>query len=140
MNRTIISPLLSITSNLLLPLLVVFSIYLLLRGHNDPGGGFAGGVVAASAFTLYAIANGVESAKNKLRFRTRNIIAVGISTILVSGLIPLFANKPFLTGLWLDFPVPVVGKIGTPLIFDIGVYMVVSGIALSIIFSLMEDE
>ena len=140
MKRVIISPLLSITSNLLLPLLVVFSIYLLLRGHNAPGGGFAGGVVAASAFTLYAIANGVESAKNKLRFRPRNIIGTGVTAILVSGLLPLFLGMPLLSGLWLDIPVPVVGKIGTPLIFDIGVYMVVSGIALSIIFSLMEDE
>ena len=140
MKRVIISPLLSITSNLLLPLLVVFSIYLLLRGHNAPGGGFAGGVVAASAFALYAIANGVESARKKLRFRPRNIIGTGVATILVSGLLPLFLGMPFLSGLWLDVPVPVVGKIGTPLIFDVGVYLVVSGIALSIIFSLMEDE
>lgn len=140
MKRDIISPLLSITSNLLLPLLIVFSVYLLLRGHNAPGGGFAGGVVAASAFTLYALANGVESAKKKLRYEPKMIIASGITVILISGLLSLLIGMPFMTGMWLDFPIPVVGKIGTPLIFDIGVYMVVSGIALSIIFSLMEDE
>lgn len=140
MKRDIISPLLSISSNLLLPLLIVFSVYLLLRGHNAPGGGFAGGVVAASAFTLYALANGVESAKKKLRYDPTMIIASGITVILGSGLLSLLIGKPFLTGMWLDFPIPVVGKIGTPLIFDIGVYMIVTGIALSIIFSLMEDE
>lgn len=140
MKRDIISPLLSITSNLLLPLLIVFSVYLLVRGHNAPGGGFAGGVVAASAFTLFALANGVESAKKKLRYDPKMIIATGITVILVSGLLSLFIGMPFLTGMWLDIPIPVIGKIGTPFIFDIGVYLVVSGIALSIIFSLMEDE
>ena len=140
MKRIIISPLLSITSNFLLPLLIVFSVYLLLRGHNAPGGGFAGGVVAASAFTLYAIANGVEAAKKKLRFEPRNMIFAGIFVILGSGLLSIFLGKPLLSGLWLDIPIPVVGKIGTPLIFDVGVYIIVSGIALAIIFSLMEDE
>ncbi len=140
MKREIISPLLSITSNLLLPLLIVFSIYLLFRGHNQPGGGFVGGLVAASAFTLYLIANGVETAKEKLRSNPRNIIIAGLSVMLGSGLVALVLGRPFLTGFWFETPVPVIGKIGTPLIFDIGVYLVVCGITLSIIFSLAEDD
>jgi multicomponent Na+:H+ antiporter subunit B len=140
MKREIISPLLSITSNLLLPLLIIFSIYLLLRGHNMPGGGFVGGLVAASAFTLYLIANGVEAAKKKLRFDPRNIILSGLSVMLASGLIGLVMGHSFLKGLWFETEVPVIGKIGTPLIFDIGVYFVVCGITLSIIFSLAEDD
>ena len=140
MKRDIISPLLSITSNLLLPLLIIFSIYLLLRGHNQPGGGFVGGLVAASAFTLSLIANGVIAAKEKLRSDPRNIILAGLSVMLGSGLIALVMGHPFLKGLWFETPVPVIGKIGTPLIFDIGVYLVVCGITLSIIFSLAEDD
>ncbi|MGB2691014.1 MAG: Na+/H+ antiporter subunit B [Thermodesulfobacteriota bacterium] len=140
MKREIISPLLSITSNLLLPLLIVFSIYLLFRGHNQPGGGFVGGLVAASAFTLYLIANGVAAAKEKLKSNPRNIIIAGLSVMLGSGLVALVLGRPFLTGLWFETPVPVIGKIGTPLIFDIGVYLVVCGITLSIIFSLAEDD
>ena len=140
MKREIISPLLSITSNLLLPLLIIFSIYLLLRGHNMPGGGFVGGLVAASAFTLYLIASGVEAAKKKLRFDPRNIILSGLSVMLASGLIGLVMGHSFLKGLWFETEVPVIGKIGTPLIFDIGVYFVVCGITLSIIFSLAEDD
>lgn len=140
MKRDIISPLLSITSNLLLPLLIVFSVYLLLRGHNEPGGGFVGGLVAASAFTLYAIANGVEVAREKLRFDPRRIILTGLAVMLASGLVSFALGEPFLTGLWFETPLPVVGKIGTPLIFDIGVYLLVTGIALSIILSLSEDE
>lgn len=140
MKRDIISPLLSITSKLLLPLLIIFSIYLLLRGHNQPGGGFVGGLVAASAFTLYLIANGVIEAKHKLRSDPRNIILAGLSVMLGSGLIPLFMGQPFLKGFWFETAIPVIGKIGTPLIFDIGVYLVVCGITLSIIFSLAEDD
>lgn len=140
MKREIISPLLSITSNLLLPLLIVFSIYLLLRGHNEPGGGFVGGLVAASAFTLYAIANGVEVAKEKLRLQPRSIILIGVSVMVGSGLVSLILGEPLLTGFWFETPVPVIGKIGTPLIFDVGVYLLVTGIALSVIFTLAEDE
>jgi len=140
MKREMISPLLSITSNLLLPLLIVFSIYLLLRGHNLPGGGFVGGLVAASAFTLYLIANGVVAAKEKLRSDPRNIIIAGLVLMLSSGLIALVLGRPFLSGLWFETTFPVIGKIGTPLIFDIGVYLVVCGITLSIIFSLAEDD
>lgn len=140
MKREIISPLLSITSNLLLPLLIVFSIYLLLRGHNEPGGCFVGGLVAASAFTLYAIANGVEVAKEKLRLQPRSIILIGVSVMVGSGLVSLILGEPLLTGFWFETPVPVIGKIGTPLIFDVGVYLLVTGIALSVIFTLAEDE
>lgn len=140
MKRKMISPLLSITSNLLLPLLIVFSIYLLLRGHNLPGGGFVGGLVAASAFTLYLIANDVATAKKKFRVDPRNITLMGLIVMLGSGLVPLVIGRPFLSGLWFETTVPVIGKIGTPLIFDIGVYLVVCGITLSIIFSLAEDD
>lgn len=140
MKRKIISPLLSITSGFLLPLLLVFSIYLLLRGHNEPGGGFVGGLVAASAFTLYAIANGVVPSRKKLVIEPRQIIAIGISVVLCSGLLSFIREKTFLTGMWFDFDVPVVGKLGTPLLFDTGVYLIVSGITLSIIFCLLEEE
>ena len=140
MKREIFSPLLSTSSSLLLPLLIVFSIYLLLRGHNEPGGGFVGGLVAGCAFTLYAIANGVDKAREKLVFAPRQIALTGISAMLGGGLVSLAFGKPFLTAMWLDVPIPVVGKIGTPLLFDVGVYLIVTGIALSIIFALVEDQ
>ncbi len=124
----------------ILPLMLLFSLFLLLRGHNDPGGGFVGGLVAASAFALYAIAYNVKEARASLRVDPRKLIGVGLLLIIISGVLAMFTNQPFLTGLWLETPVPVLGKLGTPVLFDTGVYLGVVGVTLTIIFSLAESE
>ena len=134
------SLILSSTVKYLIPLFMIFSFFLLLRGHNEPGGGFTGGLVAASAFALYSIANGIEEAKIILNTNPINLIASGLFIALASGIISVLNGKSFLTGLWLKYEIPIVGKIGTPLIFDIGVYIVVLGISTMIIFSLAEEE
>ncbi len=123
----------------LMPLLMIFSIFLLIRGHNEIGGGFVGGLVAAAAIVLYAIANNVASARRILRIEPHYLVALGLLTALVSGLVPWLSGRPFLTGVWYDQPVPVIGKIGTPLFFDIGVYLVVVGVTLMILFTLAEE-
>lgn len=123
----------------LLPLLLLFSVFLLLRGHNEPGGGFVGGLIAASAFALYAIAADVTTARETLRVDTRTLIGAGLLVAVGSGSLGLLLGAPFLTGYWSDVTLPAVGKLGTPLMFDVGVYLVVIGIALTIIFSLMEE-
>lgn len=124
----------------LLPLLLLFSIFILLRGHNDPGGGFVGGLLAAAAFALYAIARGVEEARRLLRIDPRTMIGLGLLTAVSSGLLALTIGLPFMTGMWSEQEVPVLGKVGTPLMFDFGVYLVVIGITLLIIFSLAEEQ
>jgi multicomponent Na+:H+ antiporter subunit B len=134
------SLILSTATRYLLPLLLLFSIFLLLRGHSEPGGGFAGGLVAAAAFALYAIAHNVADARRVLRIDPRTLIAVGLLVAVGSGLPGLLAGYPFMSGLWSSGSWPVLGKVGTPLLFDIGVYMVVVGITLLIIFSLVEEE
>lgn len=123
----------------LLPLLLLFSIFLLLRGHNDPGGGFVGGLAAAAAFVLYAIARGVAEAQKILRVNPRTLISLGLLTAAISGTFSLAVGQPFLTGLWGKQEIPVLGKVGTPLMFDLGVYLVVIGVTLLIIFSLAEE-
>ena len=134
------SLILTTTVKYLIPLLHIFSLFLLLRGHNEPGGGFTGGLVAASAYALYAIANGVTEAKELLMFNPISLIGTGLIIALFSGMIPLFAGKSFMTGLWLKETIPVIEKIGTPLIFDSGVFILVLGITTKIIFSLAEEE
>ena len=57
-----------------------------------------------------------------------------------SGVIGLVAGQPFMTGLWSEYAVPLLGKVGTPLLFDIGVYLTVIGVTLTIIFALAEEE
>lgn len=134
------SVILATVSRLLTGLLLVFSVFLLLRGHNLPGGGFAGGLVAASAFVLHALANGFQSARRLLVFSPRQIMGAGLVVAIVSGLAGMLAGRPFLTGLWDQTPLPVVGKLGTPLFFDVGVYLAVLGVTCLIVFSLGEDS
>jgi multicomponent Na+:H+ antiporter subunit B len=134
------SLILSTATRYLLPLLLLFSIFLLLRGHNEPGGGFAGGLMAAAAFALYAIAHNVAEAKKALYLNPRTLIAIGLLAAVSSGLSSLLAGYPFMTGLGSSQNVPMLGKVGTPLLFDLGVYLVVLGITLLIIFSLAEEE
>lgn len=123
-----------------LPLLLLFSIFILFRGHNDPGGGFIGGLAAASAFAMYAIAYDVKKAHEVLRISPINLIGIGLLIAVSSGLLGLLTGNPFMTGLWNeDITLPVAGKPGTPLLFDIGVYLVVIGISLLIIFTLAEE-
>lgn len=124
------------------PPLLVFSIYLLLRGHHFPGGGFVGGLMAGSAFTIYALAFDVASARNRLRTDPRDITAVGLAVALLSGLPGLLTGKPFLTGVWWDIHLgpSIAIHLGTPVIFDIGVYLVVMGVLLTLVFSLGEEE
>jgi multicomponent Na+:H+ antiporter subunit B len=133
------SLILPVATRYLLPLLLLFSIFVLIRGHNEPGGGFIGGLVAAAAFALYAIAFDVAQARQALRFHTHTLIGVGLLTALIGGSLPLFTGKPFMSGLWSQQVVPVLGKLGTPLLFDIGVYLTVIGVTLMIIFSLAEE-
>lgn len=140
-----ISVLLQVATKIIAPVQILFSVYLMLRGHNQPGGGFIGGLVAASAFALYAIAYDVSTAKRILRFTPQTIFAAGLLLALISGLIPLITGMPFMTGLWDGaIPLHLIGlgdlKLGTPLLFDIGVYFVVVGITMCIILALIEED
>ncbi len=135
-----ISIILRTATRFLIALLLLFSIFLLLRGHNEPGGGFVGGLVAASAYILHALAYDVPSTRLALRVGPRRIIAIGLLITVASGLVPVLLGRPFLTGLWFDV-VPGAGvfEIGTPLIFDTDVYVAVVGVVLTIVLALAEE-
>ena len=125
----------------LLPLLLLFSVFLMLRGHHEPGGGFSGGLVAASAFVLYRFAFGVEETRKALPADPRKLIGAGLLTAVAAGSTALAAGRPLLTSLWWSVAVPGLGELdlGTPLFFDFGVYLTVMGVALTIILSLAEE-
>jgi multicomponent Na+:H+ antiporter subunit B len=133
------SVILSATARFLLPVLFMFSLFLLVRGHNLPGGGFVGGLVAAAAFVLYAIAHDVQEARRLIRLNTISFLGIGLLIALGSALLSLFKGSPFMTGLWMDGHVPVLGKLGTPVVFDMGVYLVVLGSTLTVLFNLLEE-
>ena len=125
----------------LIPLLLLFSVFLLFRGHNKPGGGFIAGLVAAAEFSLYAIANDVRAARALVRVEPQTLLGAGLFLAIMSGLFASFGGRDFLTGVWGDFHLPLIGEIGmgTPLFFDIGVYFVVIGVALMDVFTLAEE-
>lgn len=126
----------------LLPLMLLFSLILLLRGHDEPGGGFVGGLVAASAFAVYAMANGPAAARKLLRLDLHVYIGVGLLIALVSGLVGVvFGGKPYMTGQWtekLGMALVPLSKLGTPQMFDLGVYITVAGVVLMMLLTLAE--
>ncbi len=132
--------LLSIATRYLMPVILFFSVALLMRGHNNPGGGFIGGLLAAGAFILYSIAFGVDAARKKLKIDPRSLIGFGLLTAVASGIISFFTKTSFMTSKWGEVHLPVLGEFhfGTPVMFDLGVYLVVVGVTLTIIFSLSE--
>ena len=134
---------LQVATRFMMPLLLLFSLLLLIRGHNLPGGGFIGGLVGASAFALYALAFNVPTAREFLRVDSRTLVGVGLLVALVAAVAPLPWNLPLLTHRysWTELHVMGFGEfpLGTPLLFDLGVYVAVLGAALTIIFALAEE-
>ncbi|AHF93068.1 sodium:proton antiporter [Opitutaceae bacterium TAV5] len=120
-------------------LINVFAFYLFLRGHNLPGGGFIGGLGSALSVILLSLAVGVEAAQRVLRVDPVRIAVAGLIVALVSASLPLAFGAPFLTqyNVTLD-RVPLVGELplGTPLVFDAGVFLVVVGVTTKLIFVL----
>ena len=122
-------------------LMLLFSVFVLLRGHNEPGGGFIGGLIAASALAIYGIAYGVSAVRRAIRFHPMAIAGFGLLIAVVSGVISVFAGVPFMTGLWVYptlFGVEV--SLATVMSFDIGVYLVVVGAITSIALALEERD
>lgn len=122
----------------ILPLLLLVSVVILLRGHNEPGGGFVGGLTAATAMLLHMLAFGPEQARRLLPIAPETMIGSGLLFALISGLPSVFVGLPVFTSIWTDFE-PIKGvKVGTPLVFDVGVYLTVAGVVLLMIFSIAE--
>ena len=123
-------------------ILVLFSLYMLIRGHNEPGGGFIGGLIGSTGFVLFAIACGTADARAALKVLPQNIAMAGLGIALLAGIAAALFGDALFTGQWLfinetadDKGIP----LSTVLIFDIGVYLVVFGSILSIVFA-MEEE
>ena len=125
------------STRLLVGLMLAFSVFLLWRGHNEPGGGFVGGLVASVAFGLLGMARGPAAIRRALRVDPRILSGLGVAMALVAGLWGPAAGGVFLQGYWTE----VAGlKLGTPLLFDLGVYLVVVGAVATLVLALEEDE
>lgn len=133
------SSILQTAARLLMPLLLLFAVFLLLRGHNQPGGGFVAGLVVAASFVLYAIAFGVDAGRRALLVRPSKLLGVGLLVALVSGLPGVAVGRPFMTAMWTTVGTGSAAlDVGTPLVFDVGVFLAVIGVVLTIVFTLAE--
>ncbi|MFY8095797.1 MAG: Na+/H+ antiporter subunit B [Niveispirillum sp.] len=117
---------------ILLPLMLLFSIFILWRGHHEPGGGFVGGLICAVGFALHALAFGIDAMRRVLKADPRTILGAGLLLGILSGFITVPTGEPYMTAQW-------VGGLGTPVLFDIGVYLVVVGGVLAMVCALMEE-
>ncbi len=126
---------------LLTVVMLVFSVFVLLRGHNEPGGGFIGGLIAAAAIAIYGIASGPMAVRRAMRASPLAFAGAGVLLASLAGLLSLPFELPFLTGLWTELDLDGTEvAISTPMVFDIGVYLVVFGTISAIALGLEDEE
>lgn len=140
-SGAMISLVLRATTPVLMLLLLVVSIYALLRGHHESGGGFIGGLLAAAAFSLHAFAHDVPSTRRLLRISPHTLMGAGLTVIAIAGTLGLVLGGSFLKGWWMIAYLPGLESVhvGTPLLFDLGVYAVVMGMVLTIVLTAAEE-
>lgn len=128
------------TTSLIAFILLGFSVYLLLAGHNMPGGGFIGGLVTSGAIILLYMAYGEKLVNKLFPVDFRLLIPIGLSVAVLTGLGALLFNEPFLTQTFGHVTLPLLGEVelATAAIFDIGVYLVVLGVTITIILHVNE--
>ncbi|WP_251977857.1 monovalent cation/H+ antiporter subunit A [Salinicola avicenniae] len=130
--------LLATVSQSVLPLALLVSVFIFLRGHNEPGGGFIAGLVTAVALILLYIARGVEWAQQRLSFQYQPIAVTGVVIAALTGLGSWAFGHNFLTSAFGHFHIPYIGDIelATAMLFDLGVYLTVVGATLMILANL----
>lgn len=128
------------SARIIVPFMLLFSIFLLFRGHNLPGGGFIGGLMAGAAFILDAFAFDVLHSLKKLRIPPTKIMASGLLLAVCSGLIGLILGDGFFKGYWLNIDLALLPKLGTPLLFDIGVYALVLGMIMELVLPNIKND
>ena len=124
------NPLILMTlSRLLLPLALLISVFIFLRGHNLPGGGFIAGLITAVALALQYIASGVAWVEQRLPLNYQRMAGAGVLIATLTGLGSWVFGRPFLTSAFGHFELPLVGEfeLATAMLFDLGVYLTVVG-------------
>lgn len=139
MNRMIA---VDVSVRLIFHAVLVGSIYLLFAGHNQPGGGFAGGLVAGAAIALRYVAGGIEEVRGLTRFKPWTILGAGLLIDTLTAAIPLVLGEPVLDAGDLSLDIDGLGtvKATSGLPFDIGVYLVVVGLVLMVFEAFGDDH
>ncbi len=124
------SPLLATGTRTMVPTLVLFSIYLVVVGHDVPGGGFSGGLIASAGLLLIFLSFGARGLRKFLPVDPERIIGLSLGTAILAGIVGLLVEGTFLTYTYGSITAPVIGeiKLSTLLLFDLGVYGLVIGL------------
>ncbi|MFO8087135.1 MAG: MnhB domain-containing protein [Bacteroidales bacterium] len=132
------SGILQIAEKYLRWLFLIFALTALFRGHNMPGGGFIGGLMAAFIFVFRGFAYSPALVYQSMKIKPETYLVMGFIVILLSFMPVLVPGKTFFEGVWVSFDLPLLGllKLGTPLLFDIGIFLVVIGVTVLFLFSL----
>ncbi|MBN9652944.1 Na(+)/H(+) antiporter subunit B [Halobacillus litoralis] len=130
------------TTTLIAFILLGFSVYLFFAGHNAPGGGFIGGLMTAAAIILMYMAYGSKAMEKILPINFRFLIPVGLMVAAATGIGGMVFDAPFLTQTFAYFQLPILGKteLATALLFDLGVYLAVVGVTMTIILTIAYDR
>lgn len=123
-------------------IILAFSVFLFFAGHNNPGGGFIGGLMTASALVLLYLSFDLKTIKRVIPFKYESIIASGLLIAIVTGIVGMLFGFPYLTQFFEYYNVPILGEIEltTALPFDLGIYLVVVGFTLLTILTIAEDD
>jgi multicomponent K+:H+ antiporter subunit A len=125
-------------TRILLPLALLVSLFILLRGHNQPGGGFIAGLIMAVALIVQYLANGAEWTQQRMASDSHPLIAWGLAFAAFTGVASWFWGFPYLTSTFGHLHWPVVGEfeLASAMAFDFGVFLVVVGATLTILTKL----
>ena len=136
------SPILRVVMRLIMPLTLLFAGYMAIKGHNEPGGGFIGGLVAAVVLVLYHMTFGPEALERMIPVHPRILLFVGLGLAVGTAVFPLLLGWPLLTS-YVNHHVPLFGEVevefASALIFDVGVFLVVVGVSVGIITRISQE-
>ena len=127
-----------VATRILFPSMMLLSAYFFFSGHNAPGGGFAGGLVAALALTLRYLAGGRKEIEATLPVHPSKVLAAGLLMSATAAVVPMFFGNPPLTSGYATFSLPLIGEFDVPsaLLFDAGVYAIVVGLIMHVLASM----
>ena len=133
---------LQFTAKIVFFIILFFAVHIFFAGHYTPGGGFVGGLITASAIVLLLIAFDLKTVKTLIPFNFMYVVAVGLMLALLTAAYPMLLEKPFFTHFFDYFYIPLIGKtsLHTAALFDLGVFLVVVGVTMTIIQTIGEDE
>ena len=128
-------------NGIIFPLTLLFALYMALKGHNAPGGGFIGGLIAAVALVLYRMSHGHKAMQRLMPIHPRVVVAVGLGIATLTGIVPLFFGEPMLRSVapYINLGVGDPVHMPSALFFDLGVLLVVIGVSVGMIVRLGEE-